>query len=141
MQYSNFQVGWAILLTCLFCGLFVLYVSNFNKNIFIPLAVILSVIILLFGFMRIEVSNNAVHWKMGVGIISGQISFDEVCSFQKSRSKWSTGWGIRRGKNFTLYNVSGFDRVSFRKCDGNIISLGTNDPEGLVNTLENNPKL
>ena len=137
MTYSNFQFGWATFLVFVLVGVVVVLSSGFNRNIGISVFLLLLGAFLFFGFMTTEVNKDTVKWRMGIGLVSGEIPINEICGVEQSRSKWYTGWGVRRGTNIVLYNVSGFERVSFRKCDGSTIALGTDDPKGLIEAVRN----
>jgi hypothetical protein len=52
------------------------------------------------------------------------------------RNCWWYGWGIRRGPDFRLYNVSGLDAVELRLKSGEVRRIGTDDPLALAAALK-----
>ena len=56
--------------------------------------------------------------------------------WREVRNPWYTGWGIRLGSGYVLWNVSGFDAVELDFASGRRFRVGTDEPSALVSAIE-----
>lgn len=101
----------------------------------IALVVILSAVAFLFSSLTISVDANEVSWYFDPGLWHYQTPRSSVASAAIVRNSPLNGFGIRMRPGWRLYNVYGLDAVEMRLKSGDIIRLGTDDPNGLEAAL------
>jgi len=99
-------------------------------------AIVYSVILLLFGTLTVTVTSDGVLAAFGIGVVRKAVPFVDVVSFARVRNRWIDGWGIHFYPGGTLYNASGFWAVEFKLSSGRAVSIGTAAPDALVTALE-----
>ncbi len=137
MPYSHTQPGTFILVTCLICAALGA-IPMWRAGLVIPamaLVLIMGAAAVLFSSLTVEVSDAELRWYFGPGLWSYRLPRQEIESAGIVRNRWSTGWGIRIGPEFELYNVSGLDAVELRLKSGEVRRIGTDDPRGLLQAL------
>jgi hypothetical protein len=92
----------------------------------------------LFSSLTVVVNDRDVQWYFGPGAWSYRTARSDIESARAVRNSWLSGFGIRMGSGFRLYNVSGLDAVELKLKDGNIRRIGTDDPAGLAAALQRN---
>ena len=97
--------------------------------------VLLAVVLLLFGSLRLTITDQTIEAAFGVGLLRKRIPLADVRSVTRVRNPWYCGWGIRSMPNGMLYNVSGFDAVELSLADGRRVRLGTDEPDAVVAAL------
>ena len=95
------------------------------------------VVILAFSILRTGVDGDAVRWAFTFGIPGGRIPLTAIESAEITTTNLLEGWGI----HWTiwhgwLWNVSGFRAVEIHYGAGKRITLGTDDPQGLLEAIE-----
>ncbi|MBI4572940.1 MAG: hypothetical protein HY713_06600 [candidate division NC10 bacterium] len=95
----------------------------------------LVVCALLFSSLTIQITDRALRWHFGPGLIRKQVSLSEVQEAEPSRIKFIYGWGIHLTPGGWLYNVSGFQAVAVRLKSGKRFLLGTDEPERLCQAI------
>jgi hypothetical protein len=83
-----------------------------------------------------RVDSNAVSWSFTFGIPSGTIPLADIAEAQITKTNFFEGFGVHW--TFThgwLWNVWGFSAVMIRKRDGGIVTLGTDDAQGLYEAI------
>jgi hypothetical protein len=106
----------------------------------VPLAIVVVVIGLagaVFTRLTIRVDADAVTWHFGWGWPSGAISLSEIERAEVTQTNLLEGYGI----HWTiwhgwLWNVGGFQAVELFKQNGSSVTLGTDDPQGLLQAIE-----
>ena len=101
-----------------------------------PLVVILPVVMLLFGWLTVEVSDDRVRWWFGPGLIWRRVRVADIRSVAAVRNRWYYGWGLRLTPHGWLYNVSGLDAVELELTNGRRVRVGTDQPRELVRAIE-----
>lgn len=137
MYYRHTQMGWVILLPVLVAVLVTgLAVANSDGSFaaVAPLA-ILVVVAALFISLTVEVDDQALRLRFGVGLVRRTIALADIASWQRVRNPWYIGWGIRNYGRGLLYNVAGFDAVEVHLRNGSQFRVGTNDADGLCAAL------
>ncbi|HTU68884.1 MAG TPA: hypothetical protein VMF11_01070 [Candidatus Baltobacteraceae bacterium] len=99
----------------------------------VPIVAILAI----FARLTIHVDGEAVSWYMGWGWPAGAIALRDIAGAELTSTNFLEGWGI----HYTiwhgwLWNVGGFRAVEITKTDGRRVTLGTDDPQGLLQAIE-----
>jgi hypothetical protein len=133
MHYRHTQVGWVMLVAvaaaiALGWGALPPEAAVAAR---IPLLLIVALLLLGFGTLTVEVSEDAIRLWFGIGLIRKRIPLREVRSWREFRNPWYTGWGIRMGPGGVVWNVSGFDAVQL-ELGGKRFRIGTDEPAELV---------
>jgi hypothetical protein len=102
----------------------------------IILIAIVSAIALFFSSLTIAVGPSDVSWYFGPGLWRYRIARSTIGSIAVVRNSPLNGFGIRMRPHWRLYNVYGLDAVEMRLQSGDVIRLGTDDPEGLEAALK-----
>ena len=101
-----------------------------------PLLLVTALTLLVFSALTVEVDAEAVRLRFGVGLVRKRIALAEVRSWREVRNPLSTGWGIRLGPGYVLWNVSGRDAVELALASGRRFRVGTDEPGPLVSAIE-----
>jgi hypothetical protein len=95
----------------------------------IPVTILLVLILILFGTLTLNVTDEYVKFSFGIGLKRGKykISNIEICW---PLTYFPLGWGIRFRPGVILFNVSGNKAIKIRvKGKNREIWIGTNYPE------------
>jgi hypothetical protein len=93
----------------------------------------------MISVMITRVDGDAVTWCFTWGWPGGRISFDRIARVERTKlnimelGNAGIHWTIWHG---WLWNVGGIDAVEIYLNDGVRVTLGTNDPQGLVAAIE-----
>lgn len=83
-----------------------------------------------------RVDPRGLSWAFTLGVPGGAIPFADIADVQITRTYWWEGFGIHwTFFHGWLWNVSGYQGVMIRKRDGRVITLGTDDPQGLCDAI------
>ena len=93
--------------------------------------------LLVFHSLTVTVNENAVHLRMGIGLIRTSFPLSEITNAYPVKNKWYHGWGIRLMDNGFMYNVSGLDAVELVLSSGAIHRIGTDEPDSLALAINN----
>ena len=133
-RYRHTQVGWVIL------ALLAAFAFFFWRGLppeaaaaaRLPFLVVAAVLLLGFSALTVEVDDEAIRLRFGVGLVRKRIPLADVGAWRAVRNPWYSGWGIRLGPNGVLWNVSGFDAVELDLPGGRRFRVGTDEPAELV---------
>jgi hypothetical protein len=148
MEYKKTQFGWVIVIAAFaaFCCFLIVslmkgsYRNDSNNMVIIPL-IILSSIAITFHSLTIEITETYLRFYFGFGLISKTILIEDINEAKPITNSMLTGWGIRLGWNYTLYNVSGFQSVELDiKGKKRKIRVGTSEPEEVSRIINKNIK-
>ena len=136
-HYRHTQVGWVILGFFAAVGLLVLksLPPEAAGAARAPLLVVASLVLLLFCALTVEVDDEAIRVRLGIGLVRKRIPLAEAVSWRAVRNPWYSGWGIKLGPRGVLWNVSGFRAVEIDLPDGRRFRIGTDEPEELVRAI------
>lgn len=137
MNYRNTQMGWVVLgplLVALLVTGFAVASADGSFGAVAPLALLL-VVAALFVSLTVEVDEEALRLRFGVGLVRRTIRLADIASWRRVRNPWYYGWGVRNYGRGLLYNVAGFDAVEVHLRSGFQLRVGTNDPDGLCAAL------
>lgn len=97
---------------------------------------VLLMVTLLFHSLTVEVTKTHINLSFGIGVIKRQFEIKEIEKVRPMKVSWYTGWGIRLGKGYTLYNVSGFDAIELTFKNGRrTVRIGTEEPDELAQAI------
>lgn len=144
-MYRKTQFGWVIFWSIMplvaFTCVMVIKNKEEMQGMILASVLLLLFALLLFKDLTVSVDDSTISIKFGAGLIKKNILLNEIESCKQIRNKWYLGWGIRLGRGFTLYNVSGFDAIEITFKDGRRkIRIGTGDPEGLLEAINSKIK-
>jgi hypothetical protein len=96
---------------------------------------ILALCAFLFSSLTIRVTDRALCWHFGPGLIRKEVPLSEIQEVEPTRTSFMCGWGIHLTPRGWLYNVSGFQAVTVRLKSGKGFLLGTDEPERLCHAI------
>ena len=118
--------------TLLIVGIVALLVVWLNTNDIKTPLLILGLVLILFYKLDVQVNDQNVKFRFGIGLIHRSIPLDQIVEAKAVRNVVWSGWGIRVDPNYTLYNVSGFDAVELTlKGKRRKVRIGTSAPQKL----------
>jgi len=137
-RYRHTQVGWAILaaLAAVVALVWVKLPPEAVVAARFPLLLVAALLLLVFSALTVEVDGDAIRLRFGIGLVRKRIPLAEVKSWRAVRNPWYTGWGIRLGPGYVLWNVSGRDAVELALTSGRRFRVGTDEPAALVSAIE-----
>jgi len=136
-HYRHTQVGWVMLVAAaaaVALGWGALP-PEAAAPVRLPMLLIAALLVLGFGALTVEVSEDAIRLRFGIGLVRKRVPLQDVRSWREFRNPWYTGWGIRLGPGGVLWNVSGFDAVQLDLGDGRRFRIGTDEPAELVSAI------
>jgi hypothetical protein len=98
----------------------------------VPLLLIVALLVFVFGTLTVEVAEDAIRLRFGVGLVRKRIALRDVQGWREVRNPWYYGWGIHTAPGGVLWNVSGFDAVELALADGKRFRIGTDEPAALA---------
>ena len=136
-HYRHTQVGWVILgaTAAVFALVSVRLPPEAAAAAAFPLALVTALTLLVFSALTVEVDAEALRLRFGIGLVRKSISLAEVRSWREVRNPWYTGWGIRLGPGYVLWNVSGRGAVELALASGRCFRVGTDEPAALAAAL------
>ncbi len=97
---------------------------------------ILSLVLLTFSSLTIEIEDGVLQWYFGPGFWKQRVLVDDIAETHPVRNMAIMGWGIRFFGRGWLYNVSGLDAVEIKMESGKCFRLGTDEPDALQAALD-----
>ena len=133
-HYRHTQVGWAVLVAA---GAVLAFVwatlpPEAAAAARFPLLLVAALLVLVFSALTVEVDEDAIRLRFGIGLVRKRIPLAEVKGWREVRNPWYTGWGIRLGPGYVLWNVSGFDAVELDLATGRRFRVGSDEPAALL---------
>jgi hypothetical protein len=137
VHYRHTQVGWVILgvMAALAAFIMLRLPGPPATPSSLPVLVVLASIALLFSTLTVEVDDEAIRLRFGIGLVRKRIPLAGVGAWQAVRNPWYCGWGIRLLPRGVLWNVSGFDAVELALPGGRRFRVGTDEPEELASAI------
>ena len=142
MEYRHTQIGVVIIVALVIPIVLVLapilIVGTFN-SIQIATLILLAAMLALFCSLNIEIKDNTLICRFGIGLIRKRIPLSEIQKARTVRNPLFAGWGIHYIPGHCwLWNVSGRHGVELILKDSKYFRLGTDEPEPLVHAIETN---
>jgi hypothetical protein len=145
MQYHHKQIGFFIIIPLIVVFIIVfaqLMATGVFHFILILILIFFFCVLTLFYALTIEIQDNIITCRFGIGLIQKRISLSEIETVKAVQNPWYAGWGIRWiPGQYWLWNVSGFEAVELYMKDGKKFRIGTDEPEALVRAIESNKKI
>ena len=89
-----------------------------------------------FTTLTTRVDERGVSWGFGLGFPGGSIPFEDIVSVHITQTRMMEGFGIHwTFRHGWLWNVAGWNAVMIRKRNGKVITLGTDDAQGLYDAI------
>jgi hypothetical protein len=122
----------------LIIGYFGVYYSNFPSLLLVALVLfgILLLSLILFYKLTVIVDDHNIQIIFGIGLIKKRFNLKDINSCRSVKNRWYYGLGIRLTPHGWLYSVSGLRAVEILMKDGKKYRIGTNDPEGLLKSVQ-----
>lgn len=101
--------------------------------------ILLTLIVLLFYRLTVEVKNNRIRLTYGIGLIKITLKIDELISTRVLKTPWYYGLGIRITPKGMLYNIQGSRAVLveyMHKGELKTVMVGSAEPEKLKEILD-----
>jgi len=137
IQFGTLQVVIFGILLILFS--FETYYIGFSETsglIYVGLSVLMLVCLLTFYRIVIEVDENYITFKLGIGLFKKTYQINDLTSCSSVRCSFISGFGIRKIANGWLYNVSGLDAIELKFNDRkDIIRIGTNKSDEIASLV------
>jgi hypothetical protein len=111
------------------------FIPNFNL-VAILLLSFTVLCLALFATLTVEVDDQAIHLRFGIGVIRKRFLLKEIETHQPVKNPWHYGWGIHWIPNGLIFNVSGWEAVELQMKNGRKYRIGTDDVHGLANAIE-----
>jgi hypothetical protein len=133
-HYRHTQVGWVILglTAAILAFVWSRLPPEVALGVRLPLLIVGALLLLVFSALTVEVDAETIRLRFGIGLVRKRIPLAEVKAWRAVRSPWYTGWGIRLGSGYVLWNVSGFEAVELDLASGRRFRVGTDEPAALV---------
>ncbi len=86
--------------------------------------------------LKISIDEHNFHFQFGPGLIQKTIALDDIMDCQPVKNKRWMWFGIRKIKDWWLYNVSGLDAVelTFKDSDKKM-RVGTSEPDTICQEI------
>jgi hypothetical protein len=137
-HYRHTQVGWVILVAM--AAVLVFVWARLPPEVAaaarFPLLLVAALLLLVFSALTVEVDAEAIRLRFGIGLVRKRVPLVEVKAWRAVRNPWYTGWGIRLGPGYVLWNVSGRGAVELDLASGRRFRVGTDEPAALVSAIE-----
>jgi hypothetical protein len=135
-RYRHRQIGWVIIGVAVAPLVVMTTIALAAETSILLLPIVpVAAILSLFATLTVEVTDAAVEVRFGPGWIRRRIPLGSIASVAAVTNSWARGWGLRMIPGGRLYNVSGFRAIQLTLADGQIVQVGTDDPEGLESAL------
>jgi hypothetical protein len=137
VPYRHTQVGWAILgvAAAIVAFVWTTFPAHAPAAGRLPPLVVVALVLLAFGALTVEVDGDALRLRFGIGLVRKRIPIRDVQGWREVRNPWYSGWGIRLGPGYVLWNVSGLDAVELALAGGRRFRVGTDEPAALASAI------
>jgi hypothetical protein len=138
MRYEHTQRGSVLLATFLVVAIFLLTLGTLAprvREVLFTAIGILAICGFLFSSMTIQITDRALRWQFGPGLIRKEVPLREIERAEVTGTTLLQGWGIHYTSRGWLYNVSGFGAVAVRLKSGKQFLLGTDEPKRLCDAI------
>jgi hypothetical protein len=136
-QFSRYAVGSFVAVTILM-GL-----AFFSHGFELPmLPIFLGMVAFLAGFhfvvtfLTVEVSERELMWHFGGGFWRKRIARSDIARVERVRLPWWYGIGIKYMRPAWVYLVAPGAGIEVALTNGEVVRIGTDDPEGLAAALK-----
>jgi hypothetical protein len=136
-HYRHTQVGWVILgsMAVVIGVAWTTFPAAAPVAARAPLLLIVTLALFVFSTLTVEIDEEAVRLRFGIGLVRKRIPLAQVRSCREMRNPWYVGFGIRLVRGGYLWNVSGLDAVELDLGDGKRFRIGTDEPAALASAI------
>jgi hypothetical protein len=136
-HYRHTQIGWVILgvMAAILAFVWSRLPPEAAAAAGVPMLLVAALTLLVFSALTVEVDAETIRLRFGIGLVRKSIPIGEVMGWQEVRNPWYSGWGIRLGPGYVLWNVSGRDAVELALASGQRYRVGTDEPAALAAAL------
>lgn len=137
-RYQHTQIGYLVIIALsipLLILLFVIGVYEFTSIPLIILLFVLSLCLVLFPSLTVEIDKTRLIAKFGFGVINKQFILKDIESCRVVKNPWYYGWGIHWTPHGWLYNISSLSAVEIQMKNGKKYRIGTDEPKNLERAI------
>jgi hypothetical protein len=145
--YKHRQVGWgmvfifAVAIVSIIGTIAVLKMRpNEDLNVVIAalvgLAIMLAAVVIVFCTLTIRITSEKMTILFGPGLIRKTIPLANIASVSPVVNRWWYGIGIHLTPHGWLYNVSGLMAVEIKMWNGQVMRVGTDEPQALCHAID-----
>ena len=142
LKYHHIQIGWLCIIGSSLSFIIALAVLNavvlIGSMTYAMLALFFTIVILgiTFSSLLTEIDSGEFRARFGPLKWPGQtVALNEIAGVVPTRTSLIAGWGIRVTTRGWLYSVSGRGAVIVGLRNGKQFLIGTDDPVGLANAI------
>ena len=99
-------------------------------------AFVMLLVLSLFHSLTVYVDGECLNLRFGIGLITRKIPFDRIKAVKVAKHHGWQGFGVRRISGGWIYSVAGSDVVEVKLNDGQLILIGTNEPQVLMRVVQ-----
>lgn len=141
MKYNHTQVGYLMIYVLIAISVLFAFIFNQVWVEYYTLTTMILVVLILIGFVTLNVTidDEVLKIKFGYGIYSTSFLLNEIDSVKQVKNPWYIWWWIRIWfwpKKTIIYNISGFDAVEIVLKNGKIYRIGTDESQKLYEAIE-----
>ncbi len=129
-MYSHTQIGYAAIIVLL-----VTFSIMLNTKASWFMFGVIGICMILMTTLTVKVTDKDIVWFFGPYFLKKNIPLIDVHSTSTVKTSWYNGIGIRYLGDAVLYNVSGLKAVKIQLKSGDIIMIGTDEPQKLQNAI------
>lgn len=104
-------------------------------QIFPVIFFVLSLSLVLFYSLTVEINETKLIIKFGFGVINKKFILKDIESCHTVKNPWYYGWGIRLIPHGWLYNIAGLSAVEIQIKNGKKYRIGTDEPKKLEQAI------
>ena len=137
-QFGTFTVIIMSVLLIVFAILFINHGFSAESETYLYAILVFTSLtcLLLFYKLTIIVDNEAISFKLGIGLLGKSYEISEIKSCRPVKNLWIYGVGIHKLPNGWLYNVSGLKAIELRFKDSTrVVRIGTDNPNEIAGVI------
>lgn len=138
LAYCHTQIGWVVLLSvgATICLILYLFLNSEDVWVLLFVALGLATALVLFSSLTVQSDGEALLVRFGLGLVKKKFMLSEIAGCRAVRNRWYYGWGVRLTPHGWSFNVSGLDAVEIETKEGKRFRIGTDDPQGLTEFID-----
>lgn len=133
--YERHQIGRSLIFIAIAQGAIGLALLSTNVIVGLALVVVAVLTGWLFTSMTVTVTDDALSWRFGPGLIERQVPLADIRAVRVVRLPWYSGIGIHLTANGWLYNVASGPVVQVERRDGGCVNVGSAEPGDLRDAI------
>lgn len=129
------QLSLPVIFVLLLIVILQLVLALFNPQhtiLFLSLLIIPVIIFILFYQLVVSIDSEKIELWFGIGLIRKVFKIESIKTVTTVKNSATSGFGIREGEDYTLYNASGLQAIELTfKNSSEKVRIGTDNPEEL----------